>query len=130
MKKFKCIIADDYLLNRFLLENLLDDYSEIIYTAKDGEQCINILKEKEIDIIFMDINMPKMNGIEATKFIRNSMSDPKNNVIIVAFTSFSENELFDDFKLEGFDYWLQKPISAYKINEMMKSIVPSYAEVK
>lgn len=131
MKKFKCLVVDDNLLNRFLLENLMSDYNDgIMYNAKDGEQCISILKEKDIDIIFIDINMPKMNGIEATKYIRNALPNPKNNVIIVAFTSFPANELFDDYKLEGFDYWLQKPLSVHKIEEIIKSIVSIYEEVK
>ncbi len=71
MGRFNILIVDDniHFLNafRFILLNDHEDKINEIFLAKNGEECLQILKDKSVDIVFMDKNMPVMDGVEATK---------------------------------------------------------------
>lgn len=73
---------------RFILEENLADKYEEIYEAENGEECINLVKKYSIDYIFMDKEMPIMNGEEATKII----VDNYRNIKIIAVSFHSELE--------------------------------------
>lgn len=72
MSKTKIIIADDHLMIREGLKQLLelDGNIEVVAEANDGEECLRILKEKAADVLLLDINMPKKNGIEVLQDIK------------------------------------------------------------
>ncbi len=84
----RIVIADDHPLYIEALENLLRNDFEIVGTVTDGSQAITVAREKRPDVILMDINMPVLNGIEATRQI--SIEMPKIKIIIL--TSFEEEE--------------------------------------
>jgi len=90
MKKLKILLVDDnpHFLNalRFMLMDYFEDRIESIITACDGEDCLNQLKNRVCDMIFMDINMPVMNGIEATR----QSTILYRNLIVIAVSFHSE----------------------------------------
>jgi CheY-like chemotaxis protein len=73
MKMFNILLVDDnqQFLDafEFMLEEVMGNQIEKIYRVANGQQCVNFLEAMPIDIIFMDIDMPVMNGIEATRKI-------------------------------------------------------------
>jgi DNA-binding NarL/FixJ family response regulator len=90
MKKQKILIADDNphfakALKFMLLDSFQDQIDEI-GIAKDGDECLGELSRKIYDTVFMDINMPKMNGIEATR----EATQLYRNLIIIAVSFHSE----------------------------------------
>ena len=99
------IVDDNQLLLQALCEHLEKmGYDTII--ATNGKEALEKLKKEKPDIIIMDIIMPEMNGLDATKAIR---SDPElKNIPVVAFTSKSNlgqwDELFNDYLIKPFDY--------------------------
>ena len=105
--KKSILIADDELHNYIILEKALKKTNINIYHAENGEQAVNTFKKHpDINIILMDIRMPEMGGLEATKYIR-SVS---RNIPIIAFTAFA---LSDDeaIALEfGCDDYISKPV--------------------
>jgi two-component system, NarL family, response regulator DegU len=90
MKKLKILIVDDnpHFVNalRFMLMDYFEDRIDTITTAIDGQDCLNQLKNKVCDMIFMDINMPNMNGIEATR----QSTILYRNLIVIAVSFHSE----------------------------------------
>ena len=73
MQKIRIAIADDHQICRDGLISMLDpDNYEIVGEAENGINIIEVVKKSNPDIIFMDIQMPTMDGIEATKIIKNS----------------------------------------------------------
>ncbi len=86
--KIKIVIADDEQLFRKGIRFLLERESnfEILFEAEDGQQLVDLLKESEAipDIILMDLKMPNLNGVEATKIIHKEYPDIK----IIALTSY------------------------------------------
>jgi DNA-binding NarL/FixJ family response regulator len=90
MKKLKILIVDDnpHFVNalRYMLLDHFESRIESISIANNGQECLDLLKKKESDFVFMDINMPKMNGIEATRHA----SILYRNLIIIAVSFHSE----------------------------------------
>lgn len=109
------LIVDDILMNRMLLKEFLGSTCNNIMEASNGKDAIEILKKEKIDIVFMDIEMPVMNGVETTKFIRDEMPYPLNKIPIIALTAYNPDDFFDSYDNAGFDYLLTKPYSLDKI---------------
>ena len=77
-QKIRVLIADDHRLFAEALEAFLsnDERIEIVGTAQDGEEAVRLAHEASPDVILMDIAMPKVDGVEATKRIRNNGGSP------------------------------------------------------
>ena len=73
-------------------------------------------------MIFMDIEMPVMNGIETTQYIRNELSAPLNGIPIIALTAHNPDLFFEDFSDIGFDELVTKPYSIEKIREKIREL--------
>jgi DNA-binding NarL/FixJ family response regulator len=86
----RVVIADDHKVVRAGLEQLLSggDDIEIVAAASDGQQAVDLSLEHEPDVVLMDLNMPVLDGIEATRRIRRTRPDAR----IVVLTSFSDRE--------------------------------------
>ena len=112
------LVADDEITNFIIIDKLLAKTGIKIFHAEYGEEAVEIFKANpDIDIILMDIRMPEMGGLEATKYIRSV----NRNISIIAFTAYA---LSDDeaIALEfGCDDYISKPVRPEfllkKINE-------------
>ena len=108
----KVLIAEDDKFNQELIKAILKEWGIYYDIASDGEEAVRKVKDNNYDLIFLDINMPKMSGIEALKEIKKITSIP-----VVALTA---NAFKDDVKRyfkAGFDDYLSKPI---KLEELRK----------
>ncbi|MFN8671710.1 MAG: PAS domain S-box protein [Candidatus Sericytochromatia bacterium] len=102
------LIVEDIELNYFLLLKMLLKTKAKIIWAKNGEEAVRIVKEKpEIDIILMDIRMPKMNGYDATVEIRKFDS----NVYIIAQTAYALDDEKENIFHSGCNDYISKPIN-------------------
>ncbi len=110
--KIKCIIIDDEPLAIQIIEKYLLEFQnfELVASFKNPINALPVLEEDDIDVVFLDINMPKMNGLE---FVRNLESSP-NIIITTAYREYA----VDSFTLDVLDY-LVKPIP---FNRFLKSI--------
>ncbi|WP_395045878.1 response regulator, partial [Flavobacterium sp.] len=82
--KAKVLVAEDMSLNQLLIKILLEDFGFECDIAENGKIAIQKLQNNSYDIVLMDIQMPEMNGFEATEFIRNEM---KSKIPIIALTA-------------------------------------------
>jgi len=120
MEKCNILIVDDILMNRILLKELIQEIPCETKEAKNGLEAVEILKTSKIDIVLMDIEMPKMNGLEATRYIRHKLPSPLNSVPIIALTAHNPNDFFEDFSSVGFNDLLTKPYSFEKVIDAIK----------
>jgi len=90
MKKLKILIVDDnpHFINalKYMISDFFEERVESISEAYDGAQCLVMLKKKIFDLVFMDINMPVMNGVEATR----EATRMYRNLIVIAVSFHSE----------------------------------------
>jgi len=109
LKGITILIAEDEEINYLYLEEILLDVNANILRALNGIEAVNIFKKnKNIDIILMDIKMPFMNGFEATRQIKSINPE----MIVIAQTAFAEDEDISKAKDFGFNDYLTKPIKS------------------
>lgn len=121
MTKLRIIIADDIFTNRLLLSEILEELGYDYFLAKNGKEAVDELVDNEYDLVLMDIEMPIMNGVEATRYIRESLPSPKNQIAVIALTAHNPKLFFDDYKNVGFTKLLTKPYSISKIKEVLEA---------
>ena len=112
----KILLVEDNELNREIAEDILSEKELIIETAGDGEEAVGILKSKGpdyYDFILMDIQMPVMNGYEATAAIRRLYPDAKLPIIALSANAFSEDR--DASLNAGMDGHVAKPINTEEL---------------
>lgn len=115
MEKLRILVVDDIFTNRYLLSELVKLTGNEVVLAENGEEAIEILENEKIHLVFMDIEMPVMNGIETTEYIRKKMPSPKNALPVIALTAHNPDLFFEDFADVGFDELITKPYSVQKI---------------
>ncbi len=87
LSKYKLLLVEDNEVNLLYTKKILQKWHCIPDEAKNGLDALEKIKEKDYDLILMDVRMPSMDGFEATKFIRNNFNPPKSNVPIIALTA-------------------------------------------
>jgi PAS domain S-box-containing protein len=102
----KILVVDDNRMNRLLATTILKNYGAVITEAVNGQEAIDILKESAIDLVLMDIQMPVMDGMEATGLIRNKIS---KSIPIVALTANAIKGDNDKCIDAGMNAYLSKP---------------------
>jgi DNA-binding NarL/FixJ family response regulator len=117
MQKIKVLLADDHTVVRQGLKALLgaEPDIEIVGEAENGRQSIQLARELQPDVIVMDIAMPALNGLEATRQITHAL--PKTKVIILS--SYSDDEYVHQLTEAGAAGYLVKQTAA---NELLKAI--------
>ena len=120
----KILVVDDVYTNRYLLSELIKLTGNEAVLAENGEEAIEILKSQEIHVVFMDIEMPVMNGLETTQYIRNELPPPLNAIPVIALTAHNPEIFFEDYSEAGFDELVTKPYSVEKIKAKIRELAP------
>lgn len=119
-RRFKILIADDDNISVILLTNYLKNIEADFIIARDGEEALTLFEQNtDVDLILMDIKMPKLNGLEVTKQIKSKNPHTK----IIAETAFA---MVDDEKKAvevGCDAYITKPINGERLVAMVKSML-------
>tara|TARA_B100000809_G_scaffold119079_1_gene117353 strand:+ start:1017 stop:1385 length:369 start_codon:yes stop_codon:yes gene_type:complete len=102
------IIAEDSSVLQNLIKKILLQIECVTKGVKNGEALLNELDKKEYDLVLLDINIPKKNGIECAKIIRKTKSNKE--LPIIAVTGNGDNLSDTEFKDFGFDDVILKPI--------------------
>jgi PAS domain S-box-containing protein len=106
-RNIKVLVVEDIALNQLLMKTLLDDFGFEREIASNGKIAIEKLKENTFDIILMDLQMPEMNGFEATAYIRNEM---KSNIPIIALTADVTTVDLEKCREVGMNDYIAKPV--------------------
>lgn len=119
-KKIKILVAEDTPLNQLLLKIILDEFGFEHDFAENGKVAIEKLQANTYDLVLMDIQMPEMNGIEATEYIRNTM----NSIIpIIALTADVTMGDLEKCKAVGMNGHISKPIDEKKLHKKIIELV-------
>jgi CheY-like chemotaxis protein len=121
-KNLQVLVVEDMALNQLLLRTLLDDFGFTSEFAANGKIAVKKLESKSYDIILMDLQMPEMNGFEATTYIRNTL---KLKIPIIALTADVTNVDVEKCKAVGMNDYIAKPIDEKilyrKITQLVKN---------
>ncbi|MDD2820220.1 MAG: response regulator [Flavobacterium sp.] len=120
LKNIKVLVVEDIPLNQLLMKTLLDDFGFERDIAENGKIAIEKLKENEYEIILMDLQMPEMNGFEATEYIRKTM---KSTIPIIALTADVTTVDLAKCKAAGMDDYLAKPVDEKQLYNKIINIL-------
>ena len=112
----RILLADDLDLNRKLISDMLALDGHAVDSVSDGEAAVQAAVEHSYDLILMDMIMPVMDGMAATRAIR-ALPSPACDVPIVALTAYSLPDQLDNCMKAGVDAVLTKPMSVAALNE-------------
>lgn len=116
------LIVDDSIINLKVATQILKPYNLNITTCESGYEALEILEEKVFDIILMDIMMPKMNGIETLRRLREISSI---DIPVIALTADAIEGTEEKYLNAGFNDYLSKPIDKVKLNNILNKYLRS-----
>ncbi|MEF8880017.1 MAG: response regulator [Candidatus Thermoplasmatota archaeon] len=118
----KIMVVDDNLETIYTLKEGLEDLNEnySVYTAKSGEQCLELLKEEKPDLILLDIMMPGISGWETYDKIKENSR--WQNIPVVFLTARSDNIAKNAGRYLGHDY-IEKPFDIEDLNKRISKII-------
>lgn len=126
MNKIKILIADDIQETRDVIRKILtleDEYFEVVGEASNGEEVLNLIPKVNPDVVLMDINMPLLNGLEATERITNEFPE----VIVIIMSVQGEVEYLKKAMFHGAKEYIVKP---FNYDALIETITTTYEKYK
>jgi len=121
-KKFQILVAEDIEMNMILIKTLILNLlpNAVVYECRNGEIAFKTFKNQSIDLIFMDIQMPKLDGLGATRMIREYEKQLGKRTPIIALTAGTLKEEKENCLQAGMDEFLTKPVQSEVLVELME----------
>lgn len=113
-KSYSILIAEDNEINMMLAEKILTDFGFNVIKAENGKEAIEKFNSNKIDLILMDISMPIMDGIEATKLLRE-----KTQIPIIANTAHASKTDQERYLASGFNDYISKPFDSFTLTSKL-----------
>ncbi len=124
-KNIDALVVEDNIINQKLIKNILNNFGVIVSVASNGLEGFNLRKENSYDIIFMDIQMPIMSGVEATeKILEWEKENSKRHIPIIALTANVITGDKEKYLSAGMDRYLKKPINVGELTSILEEYFP------
>ncbi|MBO4267378.1 MAG: response regulator [Lachnospiraceae bacterium] len=114
------LVVDDNFTNLNVASAILSKYGANVITALSGKDCLRLLKDQDVDMIFLDYMMPEMNGIDTLENIRKMPGSRFASMPIIALTANVVSGAREMFLEAGFDDFMAKPISIDKMEKVLR----------
>jgi len=121
-RSLKILVAEDTAFNQKFIQRLLDRWNHKISLVGNGREALEALKNESFDIVLMDVQMPQLNGLEATKAIRIDEQQNKNHIPIIAMTAHAIKGDRERCLEAGMDEYISKPIDSDKLFEAIEKL--------
>ena len=126
----RILVAEDNPTNQKYIRNLLSLYNMNVTIVENGKRACEMVAEQEFDCVLMDMHMPEMNGVDATKYIRAMADSEKAALPIVALTAAAYKEDEDRMMDAGVNAFLTKPVNEAKLLRTLQSIDEKFTYAK
>jgi PAS domain S-box-containing protein len=127
IRHIRVLVVEDMALNQLLMKTLLDDFGFERDIASNGKIAIEKMEAKSYDIILMDLQMPEMNGFEATEYIRNKMN---SKIPIIALTADVTTVDLAKCKTVGMNDYIAKPVDERLLYKKIVGLVKKPVVIK
>ncbi len=116
-KPLSVLLADDYDVNRMVLQSQLESLGYRADAVANGEEVLRALHARSYDVVLMDIRMPVIDGVEATQRIRGRVNGPQPYIVAVTASALAGDR--DRYLEAGMDGYLSKPVDIVELGESM-----------
>ena len=117
LKGLRILAVEDNELNRMVLQVILKKCGVVVIIAQNGQEAINLIQDQNFDLVLMDVQMPIVDGLEATKYIREEL---KLTIPIIGLSANAMRDEVEICKQAGMNDYLVKPYSERALVEVMK----------
>lgn len=118
------LVVDDEPMNLMVAQGILSEYQMDVKTAESGLEAIEMCKNMDFDLLFLDHMMPQMDGVETLHRIRKLMEETKRGITVIAFTANAVSGAREMFYREGFDEFVSKPIETLELERVLRKVLP------
>ena len=123
----RILVAEDNLINQKLIERLLEKRGHGVSLASNGREALAAVKSDQFELVFMDVQMPEMDGFETTSAIRAWEAEKGSHMPIIALTAHAMKGDREKCLAAGMDGYLSKPISPTELDEILGRYVVCHA---
>jgi CheY-like chemotaxis protein len=113
--KCKILLAEDNLVNQTVARHLLEKHGHQVFVAANGREAVEAMRRDSFDLVFMDVQMPEMDGFEATAAIRRAEADTGRHIPIFAMTAHAMKGDDELCRAAGMDGYLPKPVRPFEL---------------
>lgn len=125
--EFRILIAEDDMVSSMAVARLLEKKGHRIHVVRDGEEALDALRKRNFDLVLMDVQMPSVDGVEATKRIRiGEAGEAKADIPIIAMTAYTMVGDREMFLAAGMNDYIAKPVEW----EFLQAVIDKCARVK
>jgi len=129
-ESLQILVAEDNSINQIIIKKLLVKLGHKVTIVGDGINAVKEVQIRNYDLVFMDLQMPNMGGIEATKRITLFDWSIRNRPVVVALTASALEEDKKTCMAAGMDYYLLKPLSIKDIQQVCKHVQQKEKKIK
>ncbi len=126
MNLYKVLVADDNIVNRKVVHYMLEKKGHEVISVQDGKEALDAWESNIVDLILMDVQMPVMNGMEATQAIREKEQGGSTHTPIIALTAHAMKGDRERCLEAGMDDYLPKPINPDSLFSTMEKVVSEH----
>ena len=129
IRNLKILIVDDEEYNRLLFKTILDRWKVSNHEVANGMEALEILKSDRFDLLFMDARMPGIDGLKATRFIRDEMNITESEMPVICISAASVKEDWQKYRQAGMNAVLPKPFTEETLLTTILSVIKDYEPV-
>jgi CheY-like chemotaxis protein len=127
-RRLHILLAEDNIVNQRLVVRLLEKHGHTMIVANTGREVLAALAQQPVDLVLMDVQMPDMDGWEATAVIREQERQPGGHLPIIALTAHAMKGDQERCLASGMDDYISKPINAQTlfaaISRVLNDVIP------
>jgi signal transduction histidine kinase/CheY-like chemotaxis protein len=123
LRGLRVLLAEDNAVNQILAKRVLEKNGHIVYVAANGREVLNLLDREPVDVVLMDLQMPEMDGMQATAAIRASEKLRGGHMPIVALTAHAMTGARENCLANGMDDYLAKPYGSEDLNRVLADVM-------
>ena len=123
------LLVEDNVLNQMVAEKFLKSLGLKIEIANNGAEAVKMLRQNHFNLVLMDIQMPEMDGYEATRYIRHNFEDEKKDIPILAMTAHAFQDEEAKCRQAGMDDYISKPLNRNVLIDKVRHLLESGASV-
>jgi CheY-like chemotaxis protein len=122
-RRLRILVVEDNIVNQKVAQRLLEKNGFTVEVVNDGKEAVKVLKNARYDLVLMDIQMPEMDGLEATVKIRQIEKRKGNHTPVVALTANNSEAMRERCFEVGMDGFIAKPLEMNTFWEVVKPIL-------
>lgn len=124
-KHIKVLLAEDNIVNQKVMYRFFERWGINLTIVENGKEAVDLVKTMNFDLILMDLQMPIMDGYEATEIIRSMKDTSKNKIPIIALTAAALSEVKKEVYASGMNDFVTKPFDPIELQKKMVDVILS-----